>query len=941
MSQDPARDSSIDVEKGGIETKPTVYGRFKPTADDDACFKLWNTYIEQAQDYDYKLLEGWKGDMDGMLLFSALYSATLTALIVESYQKLQQDPADATLAVLTQVSRQLALLSNGTTAPFQDLPAFELEPSVLICNMLWFLSLALALTCSLLATFVQQWVRDFLHKTTIRPSPVVQARVLAFSYFGLRRFGLHTFVDIIPILLHLSLFLFFAGLVAFLLPINRPLMYLLVGVLIVFMLVYTGLSCMPLIWLDAPYRTPVSDLLWRVGNRLRGFFFQAHKLPEDLSLTEAMVETSLKDSSERDRRCMKYTLKSLNHDTELLPMLGAISEAILGPTGIRFDNATLIFPLLQAADAEENIVSRISHFVSVSGTSTDPAQQQIDKFISLKALWSLARLAVDHSTEKPCHVVYETTVFWFERGLLDVLAKSSFASDSRMISALALIRTSRLQSLRRCIDTVAEKLSLRNSSSSDQLRLAKDAFDNVTPEDVNWTSALFMNQFSELSNVLREGSLPDLSESRAHELVPRANALIRGLQNPGRWKAAIISVLSGFLSNAAEAKLVPFEVGLTHKLICSSIPRVDVFDQSLEVEDDEAEASLLLQNTSQYPSSVPPELFIHIFQLAFSTERALSIPKCRGIALLYLYNLDRRRNLLIDRDIAGHLEQCILQDLRDDDAFNSGFTVVSIRSLYLGLGLENYSTVSPRLLRFAKQIFELTPTVSARFTQDRWWNPRKLAIEWVFCKDILPKLGGLNERLLGNSDLSPSDSQTLDNICCLGGRLLPGVPVPTRPSSCTANEHKQWGQEIQTYVMSMNLLIFSKFVDLTMEDTGGIFLGDWIWMQYYLFYHSGDIYGAIQLQFAQSVQKLVSLTPWNQQKDTPAFQVFHQWIWRLSIYNWCWITDVESAKILLEAIERHTNDKNYRGWIWHERELFDRCTQVIQKVESKQTTIMH
>ncbi|KAK7462715.1 hypothetical protein VKT23_007302 [Stygiomarasmius scandens] len=935
MSQDPARDSSIDVEKGGIETKPTLNGRYKPTADDDACFKLWNTYIEQAQDYDYKLLEGWKGDMDGMLLFSALYSATLTALIVESYQKLQQDPADATLAVLTQVSRQLASLSDGTTAPFQDLPAFDLEPSVLICNMLWFLSLALALTCSLLATFVQQWVRDFLHKTTIRPSPVVQARVLAFSYFGLRRFGLHTFVDIILILLHLSLFLFFAGLVAFLLPINRPLMYLLAGVLIVFMLVYTGLSCMPLVWLDAPYRTPVSDLLWRVGNRLRGFFFRAHKLPEDLSLTEAMVETSLKDSSERDRQCMRYTLKSLNHDTELLPMLGAISEAILGPTGTRFDNVTLIVPLLRAPDPEENIVSRISHFVSVSGTSTDPTQQENEKQISLKALWSSVHLVVEHSPQKP--VISDPPVFWFKRDRLDELAKSSFASDFRMISALALIRTSRLQSLRRCIDTVAEKLS----SSLDQLRLAKDTFDNVTLEDVDWTSTLFMTQFSELRNVLREGCLPDLSESRAHELVQQANALVQGLQSPGRWKAAIISVLSGFLSDAAKTEQVPFEVNLTHHLICSSIPGVNVFDQSLEVEDDEAEASLLLQITSPYPSSVLPELFIHILRLAFSTKRALVSQRCRGVALEYYYNschtVKQGTGYLPYLDTAGNLGHCLLQDFRDNH-LSFVNNVVLIRSLYIAMGVYSNRIVSLRLHSFAKQIFDFIPTASTKFTQDHWWNPSKSYTEWVLCKDILVKLDSLTmgyECLSDNSDLSPSNSQTLDDICCLGGRLLPDVPVPTHPSPCTANEHKQWGQEIQTYVMSMNLLILSKFVDLTAEDTGGILTGDWVGMQMKLLHYSGHVYDTIQLKFAKSVQRLVYLTPWNQQKDTPAFRAFHERIWRLSAHNWCWITDVESARILLEAIERHINDGNYRGWIWVERELFNHCTQIIQEAESK------
>ncbi|THV04809.1 hypothetical protein K435DRAFT_615879, partial [Dendrothele bispora CBS 962.96] len=135
---------------------------------------------------------------------------------------------------------------------------FELETAYVVCNTFWFLALALALTCSLFATFVQQWVRDFLHKTTVQRSPVAQARVLAFLYFGLRRFGMHTFVDVIPILLHISLLFFFAGLVAFLQPINRLLTYLMVCILGVFLLVYMSLSCIPLLYLDAPYRTPVS-----------------------------------------------------------------------------------------------------------------------------------------------------------------------------------------------------------------------------------------------------------------------------------------------------------------------------------------------------------------------------------------------------------------------------------------------------------------------------------------------------------------------------------------------------------------------------------------------------------------------------------------------------------------------------------------------------------
>jgi hypothetical protein len=49
-----------------------VPGRFKPSSDDDACYKLWNMYIGQAQEYDKALIESWKSDMDGMILFVCL-----------------------------------------------------------------------------------------------------------------------------------------------------------------------------------------------------------------------------------------------------------------------------------------------------------------------------------------------------------------------------------------------------------------------------------------------------------------------------------------------------------------------------------------------------------------------------------------------------------------------------------------------------------------------------------------------------------------------------------------------------------------------------------------------------------------------------------------------------------------------------------------------------
>ncbi|KAF5362929.1 hypothetical protein D9758_007144 [Tetrapyrgos nigripes] len=410
-------ESTVTVDNIIPLISPRQKGPYKPTADDEASAKLWSVYIDEARRYDEELLKGWKGDMEGMLLFSALYSASLTAFLIESYKTLQDDPAQDTVFFLAQISQQLAAASNGTTFQFEP-PAFHVPTSAIVCNVLWFLSLALALTCSLLATFVQQWTRDFIHKTNLKPSPVRQARVIAYMYSGLRDFGMHSFVDLIPILLHISLFFFFAGLVAFLLPVNRVLTYIMACVLAVFLLVYTVLSCITLLYLNAPYRTPLSVVLWRFGNAISDFLVHKHDLlRRDQTLNEAMLGTALQDTAARDQQAMIYTMKSVTDDNELLPFLEAIPDVIYNTStsvpdvtynftcsewvrnDIRESNLPIIMLLLQTSDPEVNILGRLYQFTMKSDGWTDPVFADRSSKACCRALWSLIYALFKPSTD--------------------------------------------------------------------------------------------------------------------------------------------------------------------------------------------------------------------------------------------------------------------------------------------------------------------------------------------------------------------------------------------------------------------------------------------------------------------------------------------------------------------------------------------------------------
>ncbi|KAJ7138577.1 hypothetical protein C8R46DRAFT_969345, partial [Mycena filopes] len=221
-----------------------------------AAAKIWTVYISEAEKYDKALVESWKSDMEGMLIFAGLFSASLTAFLIESYKTLNSDPQETTTRLLAQISAQLAASANGTTWEMSPPAAFTPSASAVTCNLLWFISLGLSLACALIATLLEQWARDFIHRSEIRSAPLIRARIFSFLYYGLKRFNMHMVVEIIPLLLHTALLFFFAGLVAFLLPVNLLMAMVAATMLAVIITVYSILTILPLLHLDTPYRTP-------------------------------------------------------------------------------------------------------------------------------------------------------------------------------------------------------------------------------------------------------------------------------------------------------------------------------------------------------------------------------------------------------------------------------------------------------------------------------------------------------------------------------------------------------------------------------------------------------------------------------------------------------------------------------------------------------------
>jgi hypothetical protein len=89
-------------------------------------------------------------------------------------------------------------------------------------------------------------------------------------------------VEFIPLLLHVSLLLFFAGLVAFLIPVHRALVIMTAVLLVLIAAAYTYLTVLPIFSSDSPYRTPLSNLVWGSFRRSAALWL----LPRQSSLDE-------------------------------------------------------------------------------------------------------------------------------------------------------------------------------------------------------------------------------------------------------------------------------------------------------------------------------------------------------------------------------------------------------------------------------------------------------------------------------------------------------------------------------------------------------------------------------------------------------------------------------------------------------------------------------
>ncbi len=135
----------------------------------------------------------------------------------------------------------------------------------------------ISLTCALLATLLQQWARRYLRITQKWNDPQKRAQIRELMRQALKKpVPLRWMVELLPVLLHISVVLFLAGLITYLFTFNHLVAELVGACAGTSLLLYLYISLVPIYSRDSSYHTPLTTLAWVIPMGIVSLFLQLH-----------------------------------------------------------------------------------------------------------------------------------------------------------------------------------------------------------------------------------------------------------------------------------------------------------------------------------------------------------------------------------------------------------------------------------------------------------------------------------------------------------------------------------------------------------------------------------------------------------------------------------------------------------------------------------------
>jgi hypothetical protein len=187
----------------------------------------------------------------------------LTAFIIESKQMLEQDPTDVLVSVAIFAINNMGNVSN---LPFVA-PDFQPDHTAVSINCLLFASLGTSLFAALASVIALQWVGDY--DATIKragSSSMNYAKRRQFRMTGIAQWKMSELIAALPLVLHASVALFWAGLTLWIWSVHHIVGYVVAGGTAVAALFYASTTLLAAIDVSVPFRTPLSrGFYWLLG----------------------------------------------------------------------------------------------------------------------------------------------------------------------------------------------------------------------------------------------------------------------------------------------------------------------------------------------------------------------------------------------------------------------------------------------------------------------------------------------------------------------------------------------------------------------------------------------------------------------------------------------------------------------------------------------------
>ncbi|CAG8689609.1 7880_t:CDS:2, partial [Acaulospora colombiana] len=164
--------------------------------------QVWGLYLKEANLEDQELTAIWNNGLDSLLIFAGLFASIITSFLIESSGGLKEDPQERLLQDIR------SILINEPVSPTSN---FQPDPSSLHVNALWYCSFTLTLISALSGVLAKGWIAYYNPASRRERASDACERHLRATRAQLWKLG--PVINIIPLLIQLSLILFFVGLI--------------------------------------------------------------------------------------------------------------------------------------------------------------------------------------------------------------------------------------------------------------------------------------------------------------------------------------------------------------------------------------------------------------------------------------------------------------------------------------------------------------------------------------------------------------------------------------------------------------------------------------------------------------------------------------------------------------------------------------------------------